>query len=297
MTDIAAKAVGGPNYLPLPTVDGVEDNDKAYPAAFPFLASPHDGVTRVHENRWRPPGGRGRPAAGPSTEPIARRANSVVSEERSSVDASQDRRLLVAAIALVLAIAGTASAHPLGNFTVNHYAGIELAGDRVYVRYVLDLAEIPTFQFGDDVRAPASRRPSRGSLELRLDGRRVALRPVAHRVVARDGAGGPDAPVRRRLLGAGDRRLAVVRRPRLPVADRLARDHDLARATAPGSSTRPSRREPLDELRAYPGDLLRSPLDVRSAARSVRAGHRPRSGAGARARLPPAPIAAAASRR
>ena len=51
VTDIAAKAVGGPNYLPLPTVDGVEDNDKAYPAAFPFLASPHDGVTRVHENR------------------------------------------------------------------------------------------------------------------------------------------------------------------------------------------------------------------------------------------------------
>ncbi len=51
VTDIAAKAVGGPNYLPLPTIDGVEDNDKAYPASFPFLASPHDGVTRVHENR------------------------------------------------------------------------------------------------------------------------------------------------------------------------------------------------------------------------------------------------------
>lgn len=51
VTDIAAKAVGGPNYVPLPTIDGVSDNDKAYPASFPFLASPHDGVTRVHENR------------------------------------------------------------------------------------------------------------------------------------------------------------------------------------------------------------------------------------------------------
>jgi Domain of unknown function (DUF4331) len=51
VTDIAAKAVGGPNYVPLQTIDGVEDNDKAYPTAFPFLASPHDGVTRVHENR------------------------------------------------------------------------------------------------------------------------------------------------------------------------------------------------------------------------------------------------------
>ena len=51
VTDIAAKAVGGPNYLPLPTIDGVEANDKPYPAAFPFLASPHDGMTRVHANR------------------------------------------------------------------------------------------------------------------------------------------------------------------------------------------------------------------------------------------------------
>jgi hypothetical protein len=51
VTDIAAKAVGGPNYLPLPTIDGVEGNDKAYPATFPFLAVPHDGVTRVHQNR------------------------------------------------------------------------------------------------------------------------------------------------------------------------------------------------------------------------------------------------------
>jgi Domain of unknown function (DUF4331) len=51
VTDIAAKAVGGPNYVPLQTIDGVENNDKAYPAAFPFLASPHDGVTRVHQNR------------------------------------------------------------------------------------------------------------------------------------------------------------------------------------------------------------------------------------------------------
>jgi hypothetical protein len=51
VTDIAAKAVGGPNYLPLPTIDGVEGNDKPYPAAFPFLAEPWDGVNRVHLNR------------------------------------------------------------------------------------------------------------------------------------------------------------------------------------------------------------------------------------------------------
>ena len=41
---------------------------------------------------------------------------------------------LVAAIALGLALAATAGAHPLGNLTLNPNAGIELAGDRVYVR-------------------------------------------------------------------------------------------------------------------------------------------------------------------
>src|SRR5690349_12736949 len=40
----------------------------------------------------------------------------------------------------------TAAAHPLGNFTVNTYSRLELYGDRVRVRYVLDMAEIPTFQ-------------------------------------------------------------------------------------------------------------------------------------------------------
>ena len=38
------------------------------------------------------------------------------------------------------------SAHPLGNFTINQYSRIELAADQVTLRYVLDMAEIPTFQ-------------------------------------------------------------------------------------------------------------------------------------------------------
>ena len=39
-----------------------------------------------------------------------------------------------------------ASAHPLGNFTINRYSRIEPHADRIYLRYVLDMAEIPTFQ-------------------------------------------------------------------------------------------------------------------------------------------------------
>ncbi|MHC5936776.1 nickel/cobalt transporter [Nostoc sp.] len=39
-----------------------------------------------------------------------------------------------------------ANAHPLGNFTINHYAGVQVATDGVAIDYVLDMAEIPAFQ-------------------------------------------------------------------------------------------------------------------------------------------------------
>ena len=39
-----------------------------------------------------------------------------------------------------------ANAHPLGNFTINHYAGVQVAPDGVGIDYVLDMAEIPAFQ-------------------------------------------------------------------------------------------------------------------------------------------------------
>ena len=70
------------------------------------------------------------------------------------------RRLAVRALAVVigagamLLVSGTAaSAHPLGNFTVNRFAAVELSGRDVFIHYVLDLAEIPTVQEGDSVRA------------------------------------------------------------------------------------------------------------------------------------------------
>jgi ABC-type nickel/cobalt efflux system permease component RcnA len=181
--------------------------------------------------------------------------------------------VLIAAIGLVLAIAGTATAHPLGNFTVNHCTGIELAGNRVFVRYVLDLAEIPSFQSGDDVRAPGYPAMLARQLELRLDGVRAALVPVSHRVSTRGGAGGLEtiryeAVYSAPLVGTeltfvdgafpdriGWREITIVARDG-------ARVHE---------SSVPSRSR-SDELRAYPKDLLSSPLDVRSATARVTPG-------------------------
>src|SRR5277367_897978 len=46
----------------------------------------------------------------------------------------------------MLGLCRLASAHPMGNFSVNHYSRIDLQGDRIIVRYFIDLAEIPTYQ-------------------------------------------------------------------------------------------------------------------------------------------------------
>src|SRR3954447_14969260 len=49
-------------------------------------------------------------------------------------------------ILVVGLLVSTTRAHPLGNFSVNQYSGIEVGKGQIRLREVLDLAEIPTFQ-------------------------------------------------------------------------------------------------------------------------------------------------------
>src|SRR5262245_30089344 len=87
----------------------------------------------------------------------------------------------------------SALAIQLGNFTLNHYSRVELAGDSVRVRYVLDLAEIPSVQEtraadtnADGVVSPAEwdaykqRKIAEISrqLELTIDNQIVQLQPT-----------------------------------------------------------------------------------------------------------------------
>jgi len=53
--------------------------------------------------------------------------------------------LVLLALSLTLTARG-ASAHPMGNFSINQYSAITLGKDQVLIRFVLDEAEIPTFQ-------------------------------------------------------------------------------------------------------------------------------------------------------
>src|SRR2546423_9784566 len=92
------------------------------------------------------------------------------------------------AFAATIAFASGADAHPLGNFTVNRYARVELSAGVVRVYYVLDEAEIPAFQDRDALKAdPAAFTQSRlddivKHLSLTLNGRPQPLR-VANKVL------------------------------------------------------------------------------------------------------------------
>ena len=67
------------------------------------------------------------------------------------------RSLLALMIALLAwaVLPRPAGAHPLGNFTINHYTALTVGAKAVAVRYILDMAEIPTFQGA--ARHPARR--------------------------------------------------------------------------------------------------------------------------------------------
>ncbi|MDF3299960.1 nickel transporter [Streptomyces tropicalis] len=105
--------------------------------------------------------------------------------------------VLAAAAALALVPAGTAAAHPLGNFTVNHYDGLVAAPGLLRVDHVEDLAEIPATQARPGIdrlglTAWARQRcadAARGS-RVAVDGRHVPLTAARSRARLRPGQAG-----------------------------------------------------------------------------------------------------------
>ena len=53
---------------------------------------------------------------------------------------------VIITLGLTLLLPTAVFAHPLGNFTINHYAGLNVSRELVTVDYVLEMAEIPAFQ-------------------------------------------------------------------------------------------------------------------------------------------------------
>lgn len=194
------------------------------------------------------------------------------------------RALVALAVAAIVVLSGSpADAHPLGNFSVNRYARVEVSGPTVRIYYVLDAAEIPAFQERRAVEADEeaflrSRVASIGdALELRVDGERLALSPVDQSLEQPDGQGGLRtlrvAAIYEATLpaGEGERQLTLAdgnepdRLGWREIVTVARGDARLERTDAPTSDV-------SDELRDYPRDLTQSPLDLRSASMTFEAG-------------------------
>ncbi|MEU0117290.1 nickel transporter [Streptomyces bobili] len=187
--------------------------------------------------------------------------------------------VLTAGCALALIPSASASAHPLGNFTVNRYDGLVAAPGQLRVDHVEDLAEIPATQAKPDVErlGPAewARQRCAAAAEgsrLTVDGRTVALAAGAATADLRPGQAGLDT-------------LRVECRLTAPLPEDASVSLTFRSA---GASSGPGWREITargdrmtltdpdvpqesvsDELTGYPAELLSSPADTPVASLRV----------------------------
>ena len=183
----------------------------------------------------------------------------------------------------------TAAAHPLGNFTINHYAGLDVQPEAIVIDYLLDMAEIPTFQEiaaldanGNGRADPEETAPYhvaqchrlQTELVLRLNGRPEPLMGESSALEFLPGAGG--LPTLRlnctfQVPLALDGSQTYVEFNNNAYAERLGwreivvtGDGVLLQGELAAYSQSSSRR-----LSAYPDDLLANPLDQREVKFSL----------------------------
>ena len=196
------------------------------------------------------------------------------------------RRFLIALVALAaaaLAAAGPTLAHPLGNFTVNEYAGLRVRPAELLVDAVLDRAEIPTFEVrrrldtdGDGTVSSDEAERARGrecddlsrGMELAVGGVRVPLAVTAAGLSFPPGSGGLAtsrlvcqlrAPLAITATGA-EIRFSHASGRRQPGWREIVVEGD--EVTVEGA--RLARTSLSRRLTAYPADRLATPLTVDS---------------------------------
>src|SRR5207249_3185878 len=201
----------------------------------------------------------------------------------------------VAAAATMGVLAGPASAHPLGNFTINHYAEVRVGERQIQLDVVIDMAEIPAFteqqrldSDHDGTVSPAelaaARQPTclrlASSLVLAMGSRPMSLQLTASGLQLLSGAGGLKTlrtvcEYSSQLTGAlgASGASGVVRFEDRSYADRIgwreivvSGDGTTVESGSTERTTRSAR------LTRYPTDLLATPLDERSATIAVRPG-------------------------
>jgi len=198
------------------------------------------------------------------------------------------RWLLSALAALLLALAQplVAAAHPLGNFTINHYSRLELFANIVRVRYVLDMAEIPTFQAMSDIDQDHDGQVSqaendryramlveqlRQNLSLRLNGSAAPFKAVASTMTFPPGQANLST-LRLTVWFEAPMPLGAVGHLSLSYQDDNAGQqvgwNEILVRPGPGitlpANSAVATNDQSNELRAYPVAMLSSPLNVRS---------------------------------
>ena len=201
-------------------------------------------------------------------------------------------RLAIAFLTLAagLLLPASAAAHPLGNFTINHYAGLTIARDRVDLEVVIDMAEIPAFQERQtmDTDGDGSVADGEGAtwaagacaslatkLDLRRDGTSLAVVAGASSVAFPPGAGG--LSTLRLECGFSASVLPGISSPatitfadtsyteRLGWREIVATGNGTILDTHGLPTTSPSQK-----LTVYPADLIAIPFDTRKASIDVR---------------------------
>lgn len=179
----------------------------------------------------------------------------------------------------------TTWAHPLGNFSVNRYSRLEVHPSQVDLHYILDMAEIPTFQelaridanHDEDINAGEREHylewqlaTLHTNLHLTINGTRLVLAPQERQLEFLAGQGGlrtlrlsarftAPLPQQQRVWQAEYRDDNYP--DRLGWQEIVVQAHDSVQLL---DSTVPSE-DLTQELRVYPEDLLQSPLAVSRA--------------------------------
>jgi hypothetical protein len=196
-------------------------------------------------------------------------------------------KLYLLSALLIFACASLASAHPLGNFSVNQFSRVEVEKSQVKIRAVLDIAEIPTFQesqtidvnkdgalsdeelntFADEITPDFV-----ANLQLSVDNQPIALRSIKKNITLPTGAGNlPTLRIEWNLIGdlpnADKTAVQRVTFENKNNAERVGWNEivvesvsgiNIFDSTAFGSGV-------TNELKSYPNETLNAPLSERKA--------------------------------
>ena len=190
--------------------------------------------------------------------------------------------VLTAAGALLLVPTASASAHPLGNFTVNRYDGLVVAPGELRVTHIEDLAEIPATQVKPEIKRLGMTEWARQRCDkaaegskVTVDGRTLALTP-----------GSSTARLRPGQAGLNTLRVECSSNAALPKGSTVTLGfHSAGLTTGPGWREITARTDRMTltksdvakksisrELTSYPKDLLSSPADTTTASLHARPG-------------------------